>query len=103
MILHLYGGPWDELERLARELLDSDPQRPGAEFCHYRLLFLHALRGEGDAATAALERLAAWRDVDDPEYRSMYDASVIATRLAESNPATRWNPDCGRSPPRSRR
>jgi class 3 adenylate cyclase/tetratricopeptide (TPR) repeat protein len=87
MALHLYAGRWDELESLARELLDPDPHRPGAEFCHEPLLFLHALRGEGDAATVALDQLVGWKDSDDPEFRSAYDACVIATRLAEGRPA----------------
>lgn len=87
MCLHLYSGRWDELECLARELLDPDPHRPGADLCHYRLLFLHALRGEGDAATTALDYLAGWNDSDDAEFRSMYDACVIAARLAASKPA----------------
>jgi tetratricopeptide (TPR) repeat protein len=87
MALHLYAGRWDELERLARETLDPDPHRPGAEFCHEPLLFLHALRGEGDAATVALDHLVGWKDSDHLESRAAYDACVIATRLAEGRPA----------------
>jgi class 3 adenylate cyclase/tetratricopeptide (TPR) repeat protein len=83
MTLHLYAGRWDELERLARELLDPDPHRPGTAQVHYRLVWLHALRGEADAATAALEHLAAWKDSDDPEYRSNYDFAMIAARLTD--------------------
>ena len=87
LTLHLYAGRWDELERLARELLDPDPDGLGAEFVHYRLVWLHAVRGEGDAATAALEHLAVWKDSGDPEYRSMYDVAEVAIRLAESKPS----------------
>jgi hypothetical protein len=87
MTLQLYAGRWDELERLARELLDPDPHRHRAEFCHFPLLFLHVLRGEGDAAVAGLDHLAAWKDSDVPEQRWIYETCVIATRLAKSKPA----------------
>jgi tetratricopeptide (TPR) repeat protein len=87
MTVHLYEGRWDELERLARELLDPDPHRPGAEHLYHRLLLLHALRGEPDTVLASLASMTAWKDSDDAELRSIYDACVIATRLAEEKPA----------------
>jgi tetratricopeptide (TPR) repeat protein len=87
MYVHLYAGRWDELERLARELLDPDPQRPGAEFCHCRSPSLHTLRGELDAAAAALGSMSAWKDSDDPELRSNYNSCLIAIRLAQEKPA----------------
>lgn len=87
MAVHLYAGRWDELERLANELLDDDRDRPGTEDLHYRLALLHTHRGEPDAAAATLERLTGWADHDDLETRSMYDACVIATRLAQDRPA----------------
>jgi tetratricopeptide (TPR) repeat protein len=82
MSLHLYAGRWEELERLSGELLDEDENRPGAEFGHYRLSVLRALRGE-PAADAALDRLTGWRDSGDTEFRAMYDVAVVATWNSE--------------------
>ena len=83
MSLHLYGGRWEELERVAVELLDEDGNRPGAEFFHYRLGMLRSLRGEDAAIIAALDRLNAWRDSGDTEFHAMYDIAVMATSLSE--------------------
>ena len=47
---------------------------------------LHALRGEPRAAAAALEQLTAWKDSDDAELRSIYDACLVIVRAAEGNP-----------------
>jgi tetratricopeptide (TPR) repeat protein len=86
MELDRLAGRWDELEALARELLDHDPHRPGAEILHYQLLPLYALRGEPQAAAAALAQLAAWKDADDNQYRTNYDMCVVLVRAAEDNP-----------------
>ncbi len=83
MAIHLLAGRWEELERLEGELIDADPDHPGVEFIHYRLAFMHALRGDPEAATTSLERLAAWAGSDDFDIRFMHDASVIAVRLAQ--------------------
>jgi class 3 adenylate cyclase/tetratricopeptide (TPR) repeat protein len=86
MLLELLSGRWDELEALARELLDQDPDRPGAEYLRSPLVALYALRGEPPAAAAALERLAAWKDSDDAELRDIYGWGVVIVRLAEGAP-----------------
>ena len=83
MELDLLAGRWEELETLARELLDADPNRAGAEYLHYRLVGLHALRGEPQAAVAALESLTAWNDSDDIEQRANHDESVAIARASE--------------------
>jgi class 3 adenylate cyclase/tetratricopeptide (TPR) repeat protein len=85
MALDLLAGRWDELEALAGELLEQDPQRPSVEDVYWRLLALHALRGEPQRAAAALEQLAAWQDTDDAQLRSIYDACVVIVRSAEGD------------------
>jgi class 3 adenylate cyclase/tetratricopeptide (TPR) repeat protein len=77
-------GRWGEIERLATEVLGNEggPQ-PRTEVQHYSLALLHALRGEHDAARASLERLAAWEDTDDAEYRAMgASARLVVDRIA---------------------
>ena len=69
-----------------RELIDHDPDRPGTEDRQYRLVALHALRGEPQAAAAALRQLAAWKDTDDTELRSIHDGCVVIVRAAEGKP-----------------
>jgi class 3 adenylate cyclase/tetratricopeptide (TPR) repeat protein len=86
MQLDLLAGRWDELDALAHELFDPDPDRPGAEHLHYRLVALHALRGEPQAAAAALGRMTAWQDTDDSELRTNYDGCVVIVRTAEGKP-----------------
>jgi len=83
MQLDMLAGRWDELQALARELLDPDPDRPGAEYLHYRLVELHASRGEPQAAAAALAQMTAWKDTDDTELRTCYDGCVVIVRTAE--------------------
>ena len=87
MTLHLYAGRWEELERLARELLDLDDRHRGAEAGHYRLLQLHALRGEAGAAAEALDLIAAWSDTDEMELATEYDAAVVVARMAQGRAA----------------
>ena len=86
MQLELMAGRWHELDALAQELLDADPQRPGAEYLHFRLVALHALRSEPQAAAAALEQLAAWKDTDDTELRGCYDGCVVLVHTANGDP-----------------
>jgi class 3 adenylate cyclase/tetratricopeptide (TPR) repeat protein len=83
MYVHLYAGRWDELERIGREFLGDDDARFGAEFCYLRLLALAALRGETQAADAALARITDWQDAEDPELRADYDACLVAARVAQ--------------------
>ncbi len=58
MAVHLLAGRWQEADRLAAEFLDDDDERAGAEFIHYPLAILLALRGDRDAAKARLARIA---------------------------------------------
>lgn len=84
--IDLLAGRWDELDALAHELLDHDSPRPGAEHLHYAMVAVHALRGEPQSAAASLEQLAAWKDTDDIELRTSYEACVAIVRAAEGNP-----------------
>ena len=82
MTIHFYAGRWEELERIARELFDADPDRPGGAFIHARLVLLHAVRGDPGGAEAALEQLGDSAASDDPEAVGIYDLSVMVTQLA---------------------
>ena len=86
MGLELQAGRWAEAERLATELL-ADPDRPGAEALHVRLLQLHMLRGDVAAAAAAFARLAAWEGSDDIDVAISYDVSAVRAHLAEGERA----------------
>jgi hypothetical protein len=83
MHVYLLAGRWEELERLAADLLECNEKRPGSEELHYRLALLHALRGELDAARASLERLTAWKNTDDRERQAMHSSVTISVCLAE--------------------
>ncbi|MGH2872066.1 MAG: ATP-binding protein [Solirubrobacteraceae bacterium] len=87
MTLDLYAGRWDVAEQLATELLDAGDSRPWGEYVHAALVVLHALHGDPDAAERALAPLAGWTESDNPEVKSMLDASTIATRLAQGRSA----------------
>ncbi len=82
--LHLYAGRWEELERVAGEVLGQEDDHYGTHYVIDGLLHAHGLRGEGAAAAAALGRLTpVWQGAEDPELRSVYDAAVVTTRLGE--------------------
>jgi tetratricopeptide (TPR) repeat protein len=85
--LHLTAGRWDQLARLCDELLEPDPGRTGAAHVHSARLPLHAYRGEGEAAAAALAHLNGWRDSDGVEQAAEYQMGLTATRLAQGDPA----------------
>jgi class 3 adenylate cyclase/predicted ATPase len=85
MTVHLYAGRWDELERVADDLLTGNEDRPGAEDLQYRRVFLHALRGNGDGARASLERMEPWKHSDELEVHGLYASAVIAERLVEGD------------------
>ena len=86
MQLDLLAGRWDDLQKLADGLLHPDPDRPGTEYLYHPLISLHALRGDAQAAAAALAQLAAWKASDDTEVRSVYDGCMVLIRAAEGMP-----------------
>jgi tetratricopeptide (TPR) repeat protein len=82
MDAYLLRGRWPEAEQLALELLEDHDSRPGGANIHCRLCFLHALRGQTDAARASRERAAEWEDSDDADDRALYACAAIAVDLA---------------------
>lgn len=80
--VYVFTGRWEELERLASELLDDGTERPSPEYLHYPLTFLYTLRGELDAAQASLAGVAPWERIDDDEFRAMYASLAIRVALA---------------------
>ncbi len=81
--LYVFAGRWQEVERLASELLDDFGERPGAEFLHYPLAILHTLRGELDGARASFGQMAAWERGDDDELRAIHTSVAIRVHMAE--------------------
>ena len=70
--VHVLTGRWQEAARVAAEFLDGDDARVGAEFIHYQLVTLLALRGDRDGARARLARIAAWQDSEAAELRVIH-------------------------------
>ncbi len=85
--VHLLAGRWQEADRIAAEFLDEDDDRAGAKPIHYMLSILLALRGEGDAANARLDRIAAWEHAEAAELRAVHAAVMICLALAEGRTA----------------
>ena len=83
MAVHVLAGRWQEADRIAAEFLDDDDDRAGAEFIHYPLAILHALRGDRDAAKARLDQIAAWQRSENAELRAIHTATTIAVNLAD--------------------
>jgi tetratricopeptide (TPR) repeat protein len=83
MAVQLDTGRWEQLERLAHELLENHENRPGAPHVHARLTVLHALRGQLEPARASLEQVSAWRDSDDAEGHGFHAALRIIVQFAE--------------------
>jgi DNA-binding SARP family transcriptional activator/class 3 adenylate cyclase/tetratricopeptide (TPR) repeat protein len=83
MAVHVLTGHWHEADRIAAEFLDDDDERAGAEFVHYPLAILLALRGDRDAAKARLDRIAAWESAGAAELRAVHRAATICLTLAE--------------------
>ena len=83
MAVHVLAGRWQEADRIAAEFLDDDDDRAGAEFIHYPLAILHALRGDRDAAKARLDQIAAWQRSENAELRAIHTATMIAVNLAD--------------------
>ena len=82
MLVDLNEGRWAAAEEIAVTLLDADPGRPGAEALHARLLELHMLRGNADAAASAFAELADWAESDDIDFAVSYDTAVFRAGLA---------------------
>ena len=85
MTVYLFSGRWSELVQLAAELLEGNQQRPSAADIHYRLCFLHALRGRADAALTSLSAMAEWEHSDNAEELALHGSAVIAVNLAEGH------------------
>lgn len=86
MYLHLLTGRWQEVERLASELLDElGDSRPGAEFLHLRLAVLWTLRGELDSARDSVAQLDAFQRSEDTETRAMRDTVIVRVLMAEGH------------------
>jgi class 3 adenylate cyclase/predicted ATPase len=83
MQVHLLTGRWDEIERLSRELLEENEHRPASEMVHYPLTMLAVLRGDIGRARESLGHLDAWKETEDPEFRSIYGAAVVGVLAAE--------------------
>jgi hypothetical protein len=83
MAVHLLAGRWQEADRMAVEFLDDDDGRSGAEFIHYQLASLLALRGDSTAAKARLARIAAWEHAEAAELRAVHTAATICVTFAQ--------------------
>ncbi len=81
--LYVFAGRWEELERIAVEVMHENEDRPGAEFLHSPMVILHTLRGELDAARASFARMVAWERGDDDELRAIHTSLAIRVQLAE--------------------
>ena len=85
MSLHLFAGRWQEVERLAAELLEEAADRPEPEDLHWSLAILHTLRGELDEARASLSQMIAWEQGDDDECQAIHASVAIGLHLAEGH------------------
>ncbi len=83
MQLLLFAGRWEELVRLAGEVLQDGQDRSGAEILHTPLALVYGLRGELDLSRASLGRLAVWEHHEDPEFRSIQASVRVCVLLAE--------------------
>ena len=87
MRLLLRTGRWQELERMAGELLTGPgADRPDVEDIYEVLGRLHAMRGQAREARACLLRIRAWRDSDDVDLRALHAALEGLVALAEGRP-----------------
>jgi class 3 adenylate cyclase/tetratricopeptide (TPR) repeat protein len=82
MLSHLFGGTWNEVERLGQELLNASPENH--EDVHARFACLKAWRGEPAAEHVA--SLTGWRDGDNVETRFIAIAAGSAVALSEGRP-----------------
>ena len=84
--VHPLTGDWPEANRIASEFFDDNNDRVGAEFVHYPLAILLALRSDRDAANARLNRIASWQRSENAEVRAIHTATTICVTLAEGRP-----------------
>ena len=103
MAVHLLAGRWQEADRIAAEFLDDDDERAGAEFIHYPLAILFALRGDRDAAQARLDRIAAWQRPRPQSYARFTRGDDLRYALRTAALRKPWSRDGACSPPRSTR
>ncbi len=85
MRLHLFAGRWQEVERLAAELLEEAADRPEPEDLHWSVAILHTLRGELDEARASFAQMVAWEQGDDDECQAIHASVAIGLHLAEGH------------------
>jgi hypothetical protein len=87
MLVDLFAGRWEEVERLGRELLEEGGEdRPDSEFIHERIATLAVLRGDLPAAKRGLERLRAWEDSGDIESGGSFATLSASIAVAEGRP-----------------
>ena len=87
MYVLLLTGRWEEIDRLAHELLrDDTAERAGLGYVCERLLELHVLRGDVAAVRADLAGLGAWRESEDAQLRGAYRAAEGLLPLVEGRP-----------------
>ncbi|MGH2862273.1 MAG: AAA family ATPase, partial [Solirubrobacteraceae bacterium] len=86
MYVDLLAGRWDDVDRVAHEMLDGNEQRPGNEFIRLHWAELALARGQADSARAQVEGLHRWRDSQDPENAAMHTAILAGLELAEQRP-----------------
>ncbi len=92
MLAHMLAGRWDEVERIGREALANDAERPDVEFIHLQLVVLWAARGDLDRARSHLERMASWDRSDDLEARHLVTALAALIALAGGEPERALEP-----------
>jgi class 3 adenylate cyclase/tetratricopeptide (TPR) repeat protein len=81
-------GRLDEAETLGHEMLaEGGTHRPERETVHFRLVVLHLLRGELEAAREHLDGMAPWRESDEVEAVEMLAVADLSMRLV-SAPST---------------
>jgi class 3 adenylate cyclase/tetratricopeptide (TPR) repeat protein len=89
MLAWLLGGRWDEVDALAREHIAMTEQihGPNPEYVAGRLVTLHLLRGQIDAARELFEKIHEWGDTLNYESRKLYDATAGMLLLADGRTA----------------
>ena len=84
--IHLWTGRWEELEELAAELAAQDDDRPSTPFGHTGLLLLCVHRGAGAQAAVHLDHISSWREREDADLRSVYEACQVLLSRVDGRP-----------------